>query len=289
LALTNVKPYLERAQREQFAVGAFNANTLEQVQAIVLAAQEENAPVIIQVSHRALQYVGSGSEMLGLQYMSQLGKIAAQSVSVPVALHLDHASEHEVLEAIKLGFTSVMFDGSDLPFDENVRVTKRLVDAAHDAGVCIEAELGEVPRADSTGHVEEGSQLTDPEDAAAFVRATGIDTLAIAIGSVHAIKDKHVRIDLERLKAIRAQVDVPLVLHGSSGVADDCVSDGIRLGLCKVNVSTQLNGAFSRAVRHVLDEDSGLVDPRKYLGPARNAMQAEVVERLRFFGTSGKA
>ncbi len=288
MTLVNLTPWLLRAQREQFALGAFNANTLEQVQAIAAAAEAERAPAIIQVSHRALLHVGSGNAILGLRYMSAIGKLAAESVTVPLALHLDHATETQVTQAIGLGFTSVMFDGGDLPFDENIRVTKKLTTLAHSVGVSIEAELGEVPRADKTGQVNAPSEMTVPDDAAKFVAATGIDVLAIALGSVHAIRQKSVTIDLERLKAIRAVVQIPLVLHGSSGVTDEHIAQGIALGLCKVNVATQLSQAFTLGVRSVLADPDEL-DPRNYLGPARGAMVERVRERIRFFGAAGKA
>lgn len=286
MTLCNPKVWLVRAQRDSYAVGAFNANTLEQIQAIVLAAQAENAPVVVQVSHRAMQYLGSGSEMLGLEYVAAAGKVAAQSVSVPVALHLDHANEDEVRRAFALGFTSAMFDGSLLPYDENVAVTRRLSDEARTAGVCLEAELGEVPKPGVSDDVE---ALTDPAEAAEFVAATGIDSLAVALGSVHAETEKHVSIDLERLKAIRAVVSLPLVLHGSSGVTDADIAEGIRLGLCKVNVATQLNKVFTDAARAALARDAGMVDPRRYLSPARDAMVEAVRERIRFFSASGRA
>jgi fructose-bisphosphate aldolase class II len=289
MSLHNLKPWIMRAQREQYAIGAFNANTMEQVQAIVLAAQEENAPVIIQISHRALQYVGSGSVILGLRYMAEIGKVAAQSVSVPVALHLDHATESEVLQAIEMGFTSVMFDGGDRPLKENIEVTRKLCEIAHSVGVSMEAELGEVPRADSSGIAQPVSELTCVEDASEFVRATRIDVLAVAIGSVHGVKQKSVELDLERLKAIRAAVDIPLTLHGSSGVTDACIAEGIRLGLCKVNVATQLNQAFTWAVRAKLSDDPKEIDPRRYLNLGRDAMVEQVRERIRFVGASRKA
>lgn len=283
MTLVNPKPFIETAQREGRAVGAFNANTLEQVQAIVLAAEAAGLPAIIQVSHRALQYIGSGREILGLRYFAEFGKVAAGSVSVPVALHLDHANEDEVVQAFALGFTSVMFDGSLLSYEDNLRTTRRLSKIARDNNVCIEAELGEVPK---PGISESLDALTDPEEAAAFAQETGVDTLAVALGSVHAEQTKHISLDLERLKAIRAVVNVPLVLHGSSGVNDADIAQGIRFGLSKINVATQLNVAFSNAVRSSLN---GQADPRKYLGPARDAMQAVVAERLRFFSEVGDA
>ena len=289
MTLRNILPWIQAARGSGSAIGAFNANTMEQMQAIVLAAQAENAPTIIQVSHRALQYVGNGNVITGLQTMAALGKVAAASVDVPVSLHLDHADEDEVLQAIALGFTSVMFDGGDLPFEENATTTRRLTKIAHSAGVCMEAEIGEVPKPDGAAYDPAGIDLTTPEDAESFVYTTGVDMLAIALGSVHGLKDKSVSLDLERLDAIRAAVDVPLVLHGSSGVNDDDIMRGIKLGLAKINVATQMSKAFTGAVRDVLAADEELVDPRKYLGPGREAQTAAVRERIRLFGASGKA
>ncbi len=289
MTLCNVLPWIQAARDGGYAIGAFNANTLEQMQAIVVAAQAENAPVIIQVSRRAALYAGRGSVGLGLRYMAAAGRVAAESVDVPVALHLDHAGETEVLEAIDLGFTSVMFDGEGLPPAENAAVTIRLREATRRAGVCLEAEVGEVPKPDGAPFDPADISLTAPDEAAAFVRETGVDLLAVALGSVHGLPDKGIDLDLERLAAIRARVAVPLVLHGSSGVIDEAIGRGIRLGLAKVNIATQLNKAFTGAVRRALAADSALVDPRKYLGPAREAQIDVVRERLRFIGAAGKA
>jgi fructose-bisphosphate aldolase class II len=288
MTLVNPIPWIRRAQHEGFAVGAFNANTLEQVQAIVAAAQIEDAPAIIQISHRALQHVGDGNVTLGLRYMAEIGRVAAQSVRVPIGLHLDHANESEVIQALSLGFTSVMFDGGEFSFAENVKRTIRLRQLAHSINACLEAEMGDVPRADSEGNVDDTVELTDPADAAEFVRDTGVDMLAIALGSVHAVRQKEVELNLEQLKLIREIVDIPLVLHGSSGVKDDCVAQGIALGLCKVNVATQLSQAFTLGVRAIL-YNADTIDPRHYLGPARDAMFERVRERIQFFGATGKA
>jgi fructose-bisphosphate aldolase class II len=295
MTLQNILPWIQTAHQQNYAIAAFNANTMEQMQAIVLGAQAENAPVIIQISHRALQYVGGGgenqrgSEIRGLQYMAALGKAAAASVDVPVSLHLDHANENEVLQAIALGFTSVMFDGDYLPFAENVATTRRLCKIAHAVGVCMEAEIGEVPKPDGAAFDPADIALTTPEEAEAFVTATGVDLLAIALGSVHGLKDKSVSLDLERLRAIRERVETPLVLHGSSGVNNSDIAAGVKLGLAKVNVATQLSKAFTGAVREALAADTELVDPRKYLGPGREAQIEVVRERLRFVGAAGKA
>jgi len=270
-------------------VGAFNANTLEQAQAIVAAAQVEKAPAITQVSHRALTYIGSGNEIQGLKYIAAIGKIAAESVTVPIALHLDHGTETEVLQAIALGFTSVMFDGDGYSFEENISIARRLCEVAHSVEACMEAEVGEVPKPDGKEFDEASIALTRPEEAAQFAEATGIDTLAVALGSVHGLTTKQISLDLKCLAEIRSRASIPLVLHGSSGVSDNDIKQGITMGLCKVNVATQLNQAFTDAIRNVLNRDGELVDPRQYLAPGRNAQMETVRERIRFFGASGKA
>ena len=287
MTLTTSTSWLKRAQAEKFAIGAFNANTLEQMQAIAFAAQAEQGPVIIQISGNAVEYIGAGNRLAGLRLVAEMGRVVAELVSAPVVLHLDHGREHEVLQALALGFTSVMFDGSELPFEENVACTRRLCEAAHAMGATFEAEIGEVPRAGVPG-MEEG-ELTDPDQVAEFVERTGLDALAIAIGSVHALKQKEVALDFDLLDTIRARVSVPLVLHGSSGVLDDSICEGIQRGLCKVNVATQLNGAFTAALRDYLSANPDEVDPRKYLAPARAKMVEQVRERMRLFGVSGKA
>ncbi len=302
MTLTTSLPWLKRAKAEKFAIGAFNANTLEQMQAIVQAAEAERAPVIIQISGNAAMHMGAGSRLFGLRVVAAMGRVIAETTAVPVVLHLDHGEYNEVLQALALGFTSVMFDGSDLPFEQNIARTRELCSAAHEVKACFEAELGEVPRAggDATGGnpvgrkppgsnpVEKG-ELTDPAQAAEFVERTAVDALAVAIGSVHALTHKEVALDFARLDAIHAAVDTPLVLHGSSGVLDESVCTGIRRGLCKINVATQLNGAFTQAARDYLTLHPEVVDPRKYLSAARESMLEQVRERMRLFGVAGKA
>jgi fructose-bisphosphate aldolase, class II len=287
MTLTTSIPWLKRAQAEKFAMGAFNANTLEQMQAIVMGAQAEHGPVIIQISGNAAHYIGVGSRQKGLRVVAEMGRVIVEMVSVPVVLHLDHGHYADVLQALALGFTSVMYDGSDLPLDENIARTRELCQAAHEMNVCFEAELGEVPRVGVPGM--ETGELTDPAQVAEFAERTGVDALAIAIGSMHALKRKEVALDFARLDAIRAAVNTPLVLHGSSGVLDESVCEGIQRGLCKINVATQLSGVFTRTIRDYLAAHPDDVDPRKYLSHARAAMAEAVRERMRLYGVSGKA
>jgi fructose-bisphosphate aldolase class II len=287
MTLTSSIPWLKRARAEGFALGAFNANGMEQMQAIVMAAQAEQAPVVIQISGNAAEHMGGGSRLVGLRLAGAMGRVVAETVSVPVILHLDHGQQNEVLQALALGFTSVMFDGSELPFEENIAHARMLRAAAHEAGAAFEAELGEVPRAGIPD--APSGELTDPSQVAEFAARVQPDALAVAVGSVHALKHKEIALDFALLDQIRTAVEIPLVLHGSSGVLDESLCEGIRRGLCKVNVATQLNGAFTRAIREYLGQHAQDVDPRKYLGPARLAMMEQVRERMRLFGVSGKA
>jgi len=288
MTLTNVLPWIQRARREGWAVGAFNAVNMEQAQAIAWAAELENAPAIIQVSHRALLYVGGGDAVYGLKMMAAIGLAAAASVRAPVALHMDHGSAAEVRLALELGFTSVMFDADGLPLAENLAITQQLAETAHAAGACLEAEVGDVPRVAADGGIDAHAGLTRPADAQFFAGLAGVDTLAVAIGSVHAVKRKEVELDLERLRAIAAAVALPLVLHGSSGVTDASVRAGIALGLAKINVATQMSQSFSAAARAVLQANPAETDPRQYLGAGRAAMVAAVRERMQVVGASGK-
>jgi fructose-bisphosphate aldolase class II len=289
MTIVNPLSWILAAQKEGFAIGGFNANTFEQLQAIVAAAQLEKAPVIVQISHRALQYLGGGNEIHGLKYFTAMAKTAAESVDVPIALHLDHGTEIEAIQAIALGFSSVMFDGENYPFEENIAISKKIAILAHTMNVCTEAEIGVVPKPDGAEINEADLVLTDPDDALEFVQKTGVDTLAIALGSVHGMQTKENDLDLNRLEKIRAKVDLPLVLHGSSGVTNESILAAFKMGLSKINIATQLNKAFTAGVRSALEENKTLVDPRKYLGRG-TAAQVEVVrERIRFLGSSGKA
>ncbi|QUH04725.1 class II fructose-bisphosphate aldolase [Saccharopolyspora erythraea] len=251
---------------------AFNVIQTEHITAVVDAAQARRRPVILQLSHNAVRYHGAlapvGSAMLA----------AARLADVPVAVHLDHAESPELVrEAVDLGFSSVMYDASTMDYADNVAATADVVKRCHEAGVWVEAELGEVGGKDG---VHAPGARTDPEEAARFVAATGIDALAVAVGSSHAMLTRTAELDLELIGRLRSAVDVPLVLHGSSGVPDDGLAAAVRAGLTKVNIATQLNRTFTAEVRRHLGDQPALVDPRKYLGAARSAVAEETARLL---------
>jgi len=264
-------------------LGAFNVIHLETAEALVSASERANLPVILQISQNCADYHG-GLEPIGWATLA-----VARRAATPVAVHLDHAERPGLVdEAIELGFRSVMFDGGKLPYEQNVEITADVAARARAAGVYIEAELGEVGGKDGA-HAP--GVRTDPDEARAFVEATGVDSLAVAVGSSHAMLDRSAALDIDliaRLKAAlrgigRTGADIPLVLHGSSGVADEVIVQAVRAGMTKINVSTHLNGFFTRAVRDTLAADEKLVDSRKYLSPAREAVAEEAARMLRLF------
>ncbi|MDR1193644.1 MAG: class II fructose-1,6-bisphosphate aldolase [Peptococcaceae bacterium] len=284
MALVTVKALLEAAEKGKYAVGAFNCNNMEIVQAIAEAAELERAPVIIQASQGAIKYAG-------LDYVVALCNSAAKNVTVPIALHLDHGTDLEqVIKCITGGFTSVMYDGSSKPFEENVAMTKKVIEIARAAGVSTEAELGKL------GGIEEhinvsarDAMMTNPEEAKRFVAETGVDSLAVAIGTAHGPYKLPPKLDFERLEKIKALVPIPIVLHGSSGVPGDDLKKAIALGVRKVNIDTNIRQAFLATLREELAKQPDEIDPRKMLGPARQAMVEVVREKIRIFGSNGKA
>jgi len=283
MPLVTSKELLLAALEGHFAVGAFNANNMEQVQAIVEAAQEERAPVILQVSQGAIRYAG-------LEFAAGMVKLAASSVDIPVVLHLDHGTSFEQnIRCLRAGFTSLMFDGSELPFEENVAITGRICEIAHAVGIPVEAELGRVLQATSGVTPEEVEEaMTDPDQAEEFISRTGADSLAVAVGSIHAMRERRAGLDLERIAAIRCRVDVPLVLHGSSGVREEDLLGAIANGICKVNVATYLNQAFTQGLKEGLTKYPDEVDPRKFLALSREYVKEAVREKIRLFGSSGR-
>lgn len=284
MALVAVDDLLAKAEQEGYAVGAFNANNMEIVQAILFAAEAERAPVIMQASQGAIKYAG-------LEYITGLVRIAAQSASVPIALHLDHGTDFEqVVRCIRSGFSSVMYDGSKLPLKENIAMTRQVLSIANAVGVSVEAELGKIGGTEDDVHVSEKEAMyTDPEEARYFVEQTGIKSLAIAIGTAHGQYKGEPRLDYERLDKIKKLVRIPIVLHGSSGVPDEAIRKAISLGVCKVNIDTNIREAFVSEMHRVMREKPAEIDPRQILGPARDATVAVIREKIRLFGSSGKA
>lgn len=263
------------AAERQHAIAAFNVVHLETAEALVAAAEETGHAVILQISENCVSYHG------GLEPIAVATMRLAELSSAPVAVHLDHAESEELaLAAIDLGFGSVMYDGAHLDYADNVAATVRVTTAAHAAGVFVEAELGRVGGKDGA-HAP--GVRTDPEEARAFVAATGVDALAVAVGSSHAMTERTASLDLDLIAALHAAVPVPLVLHGSSGVPDDTITAAIRAGMQKINVSTQLNRMFTGAVRDVLAAQPDLVDSRRYVKAGRTAVQAESARLLTLF------
>jgi len=284
MSLVPVKDLLEKAEREGYAVGAFNCNNMEIIQAIVAAAEAEKSPVIIQASQGAIKYAG-------LPYIIALAQIAADEATVPVALHLDHGTSFEqVMQCIRYGFSSVMIDGSKLPLEENIALTNKVLDVARAVGVSVEAELGKIGGTEDDIFVHDRDALfTDPDEARVFVERTGVDSLAVAIGTAHGQYKGEPKLDFPRLEKIKSLVKIPIVLHGSSGVPDEAIREAVKLGVRKVNIDTNIREAFVKGVREVISQNPNEIDPRKILGPAKKVMTAVIQEKIRLFGSSGKA
>ncbi|GAA0658174.1 class II fructose-bisphosphate aldolase [Streptomyces malaysiensis subsp. malaysiensis] len=261
------------AARAGLGAGAFNVIQIEHAQAIVAGAEAAGAPVILQISENAVRYHGA------LAAIGRATVEVARAARVPVAVHLDHATGPELVrEAVDLGFGSVMFDASALDYDGNVAATAGVTADCHAHGVWVEAELGEVGGKDG---VHAPGARTDPAEAAAYVAATGVDALAVAVGTSHAMVVKAAVVDLSLVAALRTAVPVPLVLHGSSGVPEADLTRAVEAGLTKVNIATHLNVAYTRAIRDHLTTDPDVVDPRRYVAAARDAVAREVTRLLK--------
>ena len=271
MPLLPTRTLIARAAADRTGVGAFNVISLETAEGLVAAAERSGLGVILQISENCVSYHG------GLDPIAAATLAIAAASPADVAVHLDHATDEALaLAAIDLGFGSVMFDGASLDYADNVAATRRVVAAAHSSGVFVEAELGTIGGKDGA-HAP--GVRTDPAEAASFVADTGVDALAVAVGSSHAMSARDASLDLDLIARIAEAVPVPLVLHGSSGVPDEQIVRAIQAGMTKINVSTHLNGYFTRAVRAALEADSGLVDSRRYLSAGRAALSAET-ERL---------
>lgn len=261
--------------------GAFNVIQLEHAEAIVAGAEAIDAPVIMQISQNAVAYHRA------LAPIAAATLAVARAAAVPVAVHLDHATDEALVrEAVALGIGSVMFDASAPPYQENVALTARTVEWCRQRDVWVEAELGEVGGKDG---VHAPGARTDPDEAVRYVAATGVDALAVAVGTSHAMLTRDAVLDVELIAALRAAVPVPLVLHGSSGVPDEGLAAAVKAGMTKINIATHLNTALTRQVRAALAADPGLVDPRRYLGPGRDAVERAVSELLRVLRSSASA
>nr|WP_300003967.1 class II fructose-1,6-bisphosphate aldolase [Tissierella sp.] len=277
------KELLLDAQKNKYAVGAFNVNNMETIQAIIGAAEELNSPVIIQASQGGLKYAG-------VEYLATLGKLAANNAKVPVALHLDHGTDFDqVMQCIRNGFSSVMIDGSRFPLDENIAFTKKVVEIAHMVGVTVEAELGKIGGTEDHITVsEKDATFTDPQEAKRFVEETGVDYLAIAVGTAHGVYAGEPKLDYDRIKEIRNIIDIPLVLHGSSGVPAESLQKAISLGICKINIDTDIRASFAKSVKEYISANPDQIDPRKILAPATESMKQVIMEKMKMFGSANR-
>ncbi len=283
MPLVTGKELVQMADQGGFAVGAFNVNNLEIIKAIVESAEEEGSPAILQASQGAIKYAG-------IDYIAAMVKAASEQVTVPLALHLDHGTSFEQnMLCIRKGFTSVMFDGSGYPLDENIRRTQEVIKVAHAVGVSVEGELGKIAGTEDDISVEErDALLTDPEEAKKFAEETGIDFLAVAIGTAHGPYKGEPKLDFDRLERIRSLTDTPIVLHGASGVPEASIERAIDLGVRKINIDTNLRQAFTEGLKSKIAEKPEEIDPRKLLGPAKDAMKEVIKEKMRLFGSSGR-
>ena len=282
MPLVTSKELLLNAQKNGYAVGAFNVENMEMVQAVVAAAEELRSPVLMQTTPGTLKYADE-------YYFIAMVRTAAQKASVPVAMHLDHGSSFEyAMRALRAGYTSIMIDGSKLPFEENIAISRQTAEACHFAGVPVEAELGKVGGKEDDLVVVGESPYTDPAEAVEFVRQTGVDYLAVGIGTSHGFYKGEPKVNLNVLKQIRDVVDIPLVMHGTSGVPDEVVAKAVKLGICKVNYATELRVAFTEGVKEVLAADPKVYDPKKYNAVGREKVKELVKIRMLNLGSAGR-
>lgn len=282
MPLVTSKEMLLNAQKGGYAVGAFNAENMEMVKAIIQAAEELKAPVMIQTTPSTVKY---GT----LETYAAIVAAEAEKASVPVCLHLDHGSSFELaLQAMKAGYTSVMIDGSKYDFEGNIEITKKTADAARALDIPCEAELGKVGGKEDDLEAEADTN-TDPQEAKEFAERTGVTSLAVAIGTAHGFYVGTPVLDKERLSEIRKVVDIPLVLHGASGLSDEEVKDCVRRGICKVNFATELREAYSKAVKATFAEKENTIDPKTYGRAAIQAVKELVKYRMQVCGCDGKA
>jgi len=281
MPLVSSKQLLLNAQKEGYAIGAFNVENMEMMQAVVEAAEELNAPVIIQTTPSTIKYASTS-------LFFAIARAAAKNSKAPIVMHLDHGDSFELAaKAFRSGYTSVMIDGSAQSFEENIALSHKVAEFCHADGVNVEAELGKVGGKEDDLDGGEG-MYTDPDKAKTFVNASGIDSLAVAIGTAHGIYVGEPQVDTERLKKIREKVSIPLVLHGTSGVPDDTVKKCIQLGICKVNYATDLRIAFTKGIQSYMEEDPQVIDPKKYNSRGKEYVKAYVMDKIRVCGSENK-
>lgn len=287
MPLVSMTEMLNKAKNEGYAVGQFNTNNLEYTQAILLAAQEENSPVIIGVSEGAGKYMGGFKTVVAI--VEEL--MDFYNITVPVAIHLDHGSSFEkCVEAMYAGFTSVMIDGSHYPLAENIALTKKVVEVAHTLGISVEAELGRIGGQEDDLIVDDASAAyAIPAECDQLVRETGVDCFAPALGSVHGPYKGEPNLGFDRMKEVMELTGVPLVLHGGTGIPTKDIQKAISLGTAKINVNTENQITSTKTVREILEQKPELYDTRKFMGPARDTIKETVIGKIREFGSSNKA
>ena len=282
--IVSTREMLNKAQREGYAVPAFNIHNLETLQVVVETAAELKSPVILAGTPSTIDYAGG-------EYIVAMAEVAAKKHDIPIAIHLDHFEKiDEIKHYVNIGFKSTMIDASHESFEDNVAIVKKVVEYAHKYDSTVEAELGRLGGQEDDLIVDEkDTKYTNPQQAKEYVERTGIDSLAVAIGTAHGLYKGEAKLDLDRLAEIRAMVEVPLVLHGASDVPDELVKKAISLGICKVNVATDLKIPFSDAVKKYFIENPDANDPRKYMAPGKEAMKKIVAHKIMVCGSNGKA
>lgn len=273
---------LRDAQKGGYAVGAFNTDNMEILQAVIAAAVKLHSPVILQANPVIVEYAG-------LDYFFAMAKTAAKSADVPVAIHLDHGNSFDLaMKALRTGYTSIMFDGSHMDIHENIRITKSIVDACIPAGIPVEAEIGKVGGKEDKIDAGEG-EYTDVDEAADFADKTGVSSLAVAIGTAHGVYKGIPKLNYELLSRLRNALSIPLVLHGASGLPDEALTECIRRGICKINFATELRMAYTEGLKEFFAEKPESFDAKEYGRHAREKVMLKVMERIKICGSEGRA
>ncbi len=281
--IISTKEILLDAKKNKYAVPAFNIHNLETMQAVLEGAWEMKSPVIIAATPGTVEYAG-------MDYLVAMAKVGANRYDIPIALHLDHCSDVEFIKkCIDVGFKSIMIDASLKDYEDNISTTKEVVDYAHEYGVTVEAELGTVGGQEDDRMVDDkDALLTDPAMALDFVTRTNVDSLAVAIGTAHGVYKLEPKLDFERLKKMNEIINIPLVLHGASGVSSETIKKSIKLGICKVNIATELKIPFANKVREYFEKNPTANDPRKYLTPGKEVAKKVVMDKIKICGSNNR-